>query len=107
MSGALIVALAFIATAHSAGSAKPLGHAYPPHPFVSTSTCPGELCRYGEWTACGVLRVFATERDTSKVTFTIPKGERFVALDGNVHVLRPGVVRARHRFAIETDSLRM
>jgi hypothetical protein len=53
------------------------------------------------------LRAYARERDKGRVAFTIKKGEKFRAITGNVHILRPGIVKVLEAFAEGDDTLRV
>jgi hypothetical protein len=61
--------------------------------------CPFECCTYREWTARNSFPVYASERDTTNVTFTIGEGESFSAMTGNVHVTQLGLVHVLEPFS--------
>jgi hypothetical protein len=97
---ALLVA-AFTAMAPPRVPAEPL-----PHSYVARDACPFECCTYGTWVPRRPLRVYARERDTTRVTFILAVGDSFQAVTGNVHVLRPGIAVARRAFSLEgTDRV--
>lgn len=52
--------------------------------------CPFECCQYGSWTAKNDIAVYANERDTTQLVASIPTGEKFDALTGNVFMERFG-----------------
>ncbi len=76
----------FVAVTSWAQSARPKV------PFIQRDICPFECCQYGNWTARSVLKAFKNEGDDSTVFFTIPIGESFTAIGGNVHILKLGVI---------------
>jgi hypothetical protein len=61
-------------------------------PYIQKRVCPFECCRFGKWTAKSALDVYANEGDTTKVKFTISAGDSFLAVSGNVHIMKPGIV---------------
>lgn len=67
----------------------------PPEPYADWGVCPFECCVYGEWRARAPLAVYARERDTTRVAFTLAAGEAFTGVSGTVHLDRVGVVRVR------------
>jgi len=72
----------------------------PPKPYVQRDVCPFECCTYGTWIPRRPLRVFALERDTTHVAFTLARGDSFTAVTGNVHVLRLGEARVLKAFRL-------
>ncbi len=77
------------------GDAK---NARPTVPFIQHDVCPFECCQFGKWTARSVLKVFQTEGDDSRVSFTIQPGETFTATGGNVHIVKLGVIVINNSF---------
>lgn len=79
--------------------------AAPRVPHVAQGVCPFEGCQYGTWIARSRLKAYKTEGDTSVVAFAIAPEERFQAIRGNVHVVKPGEVRVRR--PVEVDPGRV
>lgn len=61
-------------------------------PIIARDACPFECCTYRTWTAEEEINVYAEEGDARSPAFTLRKGEAFVAITGNVHILRFGIV---------------
>jgi hypothetical protein len=75
-----------------------IANSSPPEPYVDRGVCPFECCTYTDWWATSQVRVFAAERDTSRVAFSLAPRERFTALTGNVHLTPVGI-------AVTTDTI--
>ncbi len=73
----------------------------PVAPVIRRNVCPFECCVYREWTAIGEIPVYATENDPTVAAFTLSDGESFIAIEGNVHLDRLGLV-AIHRSVTDT-----
>jgi len=65
-------------TAHSAEELKP------PNIFVDKGACPFECCTYREWVARTDLTLLVTP-DGKKVVGQIKKGEKVLAMTGEIH----------------------
>jgi hypothetical protein len=61
-------------------------------PYIQKNVCPFECCRYGTWITMSPLKIYSNEGDTTKVRFSIAPGDSFVAMYGNVHMMKPGIV---------------
>jgi len=61
-------------------------------PLIEKNVCPFECCTYGKWISHSPLKVYYKEADTSGIAFTISPNDSFIAITGNVHINRPGIV---------------
>ncbi len=61
-------------------------------PYIQKKVCPFECCQFGKWISKSPLKVYANEGDATRVSFTIAPGDSFIAVTGNVHMMRPGIV---------------
>lgn len=68
----------------------PLPATSAPLPYVQRDICPFECCHYGKWTAESTVVVRKEARSESPVLFSIPAGETFEALTGEVTTLKAG-----------------
>ena len=71
------------------------GHARderPEVPFIQRDVCPFECCQFGRWTARSPLKAHEKEDDNAAIAFTIKPDEEFIALRGNVHIMKSGVL---------------
>jgi hypothetical protein len=96
-----ILTIAVLATVLAAIAPRPVSAERLPVPFIARNVCPFECCIYGTWVPRRPLRIFARERDTSRVAFTLARGDSFEAVTGNVHVLRPGIAVVRRAFSLD------
>ena len=64
----------------------------PKIPYVESGACPFECCQYGTWTAESPLVVYKKEVNDSAIVFRIKPRESFTAINGNVHITKPGYV---------------
>jgi hypothetical protein len=76
-------------------------------PYVAHRVCPFECCVYRRWRALSRLRVYAGERDTAQVAFTIAPGDSFEALTGDVYVLRPGTASVLDAHVLRLGGVRI
>lgn len=86
----LIVAIAVLT--HSVDADLIMAQATPPIPLIDKGACPFECCRFGRWVSQSFLRAYRAEGDTAQLAFTIASGDTFIAITGNVHMDRPGMV---------------
>jgi hypothetical protein len=71
-----------------------VGCAPPPRlPEAEPGAMPRWADRYGAWTAKAETPVYADERDTSRLAFTLRPGDRVEALTGTMHTLAYGHIR--------------
>jgi hypothetical protein len=72
----------------------------PPIPYIVTSSCQGEGCTsVGTWAACDRVVARNDKKQDARPVFTIQPGERFTALNADVHVDVPGMVVFRRAFS--------
>jgi hypothetical protein len=64
----------------------------PKIPYIDEGACPFECCQYGTWTAESPLIAYQMEVDGPAIAFRIKPGESFTAINGNVHITKPGYV---------------
>ncbi len=64
----------------------------PKIPYIELGACPFECCQYGTWTAESPLIVYKEEVSGSAIAFKVNPGESFTAINGNVHITKPGYV---------------
>jgi len=85
------------AAAPPAKTVEPAEPAAPPAPGVEVErgVCPFECCTYGRWRALADMPAYATEGDTSRIAYRLPRGEEFTARTGNVHLDPVGLAVAR------------
>ena len=93
-----LAALALVATAPFAPAPAGAADVPPPMPTRVLDVCPLADCIYGPWTATAPLPAHAQEGRPGRPAFTLRKGERFVALTGNLHVQRPAKLRVAETF---------
>ncbi len=64
----------------------------PKIPYIDRGACPFECCQYGTWTAESNLIAYQKEVNDPAIAFRIKPGESFTAINGNVHITKPGYV---------------
>jgi hypothetical protein len=64
----------------------------PAMPFIERGVCPFECCQFGYWHTKSLLRVYQAEGDTSNLAYTIAVNDSFLAITGNVHMDKLGIV---------------
>ena len=64
----------------------------PETPYIQYNVCPFECCQFGTWTARSLLKAHKREDDNTAIAFTIKPGEKFIALEGNVHIVKLGML---------------
>ena len=67
----------------------------PVSPIIQKDICPFECCQFGIWKTLSPLSVYEVEGNTNNPQFIIPANESFTAINGNVHMIRPGLVILR------------
>jgi hypothetical protein len=70
----------------------------PKIPYIDEGACPFECCQYGTWTAESPLVAYQKEENDSAIAFKIKPGESFTAINGNVHITKPGYVVVNRSF---------
>ena len=67
-------------------------------PYIQYNICPFEACRYGgNWQVNKATPVYDDE-DEKNYVFTLNKGDTFIALKGNVHITKPGVLQVKQNY---------
>lgn len=54
--------------------------------YIDKDVCPGEWCRFGDWTASKDVPIYATPRSTGPAIAKIGKNQTVKALTGNAYV---------------------
>ncbi|MGA3286130.1 MAG: hypothetical protein ABSD46_01745 [Bacteroidota bacterium] len=67
------------------------GQAQITFPYIE-GACPFECCQFGRWITRSPLDVYNKEGDTSSLLFNICPGDTLTALNGYLHITRPGLV---------------
>ena len=65
---------------------------FPPVPYIQKNACPFEGCQFGLWTTNSPLKVYSREGDTTTILCTLTPGDSLIALTGNIHMERLGIV---------------
>jgi len=89
-----ILLLAFVA---------PSEKSLPVLPFEHWEACPFECCKYGSWRAQADVPAFVS-RTSSRVAFTIRKGERVQAVTGVVTTRKTGLVVLSRAYTFSTGD---
>jgi len=61
-------------------------------PIIQKDKCPFECCQFGIWKTFVTLPVYKSEGNSDNKLFTIPARDSFIAITGNVHMIKPGLV---------------
>lgn len=76
----------------------------PQVPYIQRDICPFECCQYGKWIAKSPLKAYKKEGDGAAIAFTIEPGESFIAISGNVHIMKSGIITLNKTFNAFTKN---
>jgi hypothetical protein len=95
---ARIVRLALVFATCGLVALPALADDWPPLPFITKDICPADHCAFGSWVAARPMVAYASEGNTRTTAFFLAPGERFMAIGGNLHTLKPGKAQIMESF---------